>query len=168
MILILKDKQTLEDELEKGHQIDGLECQIDKEYVIQDCNIEWHVFKLKDSPLIYIKKSIGNLTDHFVFCKPDGLNFGSKQDWLDQGHDWLFSDHNYSESIFQNGDEYKILGEPFVCQAETGINEWSNALVVEWATNVDTLNPRLIVIKIKNYIEFYQGCQISENEVEFL
>jgi hypothetical protein len=170
MIIVLKDKQTLEDELAKGKPLDGLEAEVDEQYVIWEVNglCEWNVFKLKDSPLIYVTKTVSGLTDHFVYCKPEELQFGSKEDWLNQGCSWLFEGDNYAEEIGQNGDLFKILGGSYVCNAECGDIINPECLVTEWVTDADSLNPRLLCIEIGNFVEFYQGCQILETEVEFL
>lgn len=175
MIIVLKDKQTLEDELANGRSVDGLEANVDEEYWLSEKNglAVWNVYKLDNSPLIYVKKTVGDAVDHFVYCKPNELNFGSKQDWLNQGHSWLFNGENYAEAIYQNGDPFNIVGGSYLVNADCGKESDGSAreldgLVTEWVTEVDTLNPRLLCIEIGNYIEFYQGCQILENEVEFL
>lgn len=165
MIIVLKDKQTLEDEMMiSGRVINGLECEVEEIYHLSETNnlIDWEVFKLKNSPLIYVKRT-GDTTDHFVYCKPNGISFGSKKDWLEQGHNWLFTDDNFNKVIYQDGEPFNMIGS-YVCD-KNGIN----SLVVEWSANDDVLNPRLLCIEIGNLgIEFYQGCKILENEVEFL
>jgi hypothetical protein len=174
MIIVLKDKQTLQDELDQGHPIDGLESFVEEEFVLSESNglVTWTIFRLKDKDLIYVKKQVEDLVDHFVFIKPEGLVFGSKEDWIKAGHDWLFDGENYPEEIYQNGNIFKILGGSYTCSTEVGDKTSSkvisNCLVTEWVTDVEHDNPRIICIEIGNYIEFYQGCQILESEVEFL
>jgi len=162
MIVVLKDKQTLQD----TQDFDGAEYEVDEVYTLENVDnvLNFDFWKLKKTNLAVLSKQVGDLEDWFVFYNPE-LQFGSKEDWIKNGQEWLFDGDNYVEEIYKEGHTYKILGGVYpVINTQNGLQ----GFVTEWVCPDEVDNPRLICIEIGNYIEFYQGVHVLPTEVEFL
>lgn len=176
MIVILKDKQTLEDEMDRGNPIDGLEMEVDSNIVISQLNglTKWFLTRFKDQDIIYVKKVCDKIIEHFIFFRPAGLEPGTRKEFIERGHDWLFDDKDYREIIYQNDNPFQMINSTLDCEItfennDPLLHETYNGVITEWSTTVpDHPNPRILSFEINKNIEFYQGCQIEDNEIEFL
>lgn len=169
-IIALKDKQTIQDLLEKGSKDGVLNVTVDRVDSYKFNTITWTVIRFKDSELVLVEKIIDNNPQYFLYFTPNGLTGGTREDIIKRGDEWLFNppknenkynvnDLTYADKIYQDNLEFKVV-TTFISQSKP---LW---LLTEWVTTEKTDNDRLIALEVGDYINFWQGCEITAGELE--
>lgn len=168
-IIALKDKQTIQDLLEKGSKDGVLNVTVDRVDNYKFNAITWTIIRFKDSELILVEKIINNNPQHFLYFTPNGLTGGTREDIIKRGDEWLFNppknenkydvnDLTYADKIYQDNLEFNIIS--------TFFGEKAMWLLTEWSCAESTDNDRLLALEVGDYINFWQGCEITAGEVE--
>ena len=100
-IINLSDEQTLEDKMAEGSIVKFVPYTVSRiREFAHDCGITWEVMEVsEDEDLFLVRKSVDDLSDWFVYFRPDGVRFGSRIDFIDDGLDYLFEDDDVAPSI---------------------------------------------------------------------
>ena len=189
-IIILKDAQTLKEQMDTGEFTDGVECMVSNvQHFLNSSGIKWTVIEFSEVELVLIikrvfgnddKSDIDDNVDYKIYYRPDGAVLGNRADWAKAGMlDVLFESQDvplvellYVETI-TNDDGIVFKQKCGSLIAESDDEEF--CLITEWVTEDKCDNPELIVLEIGGvdsdeggYIMFLQGVSISINDLELL
>jgi len=92
--ITLKDKQAIEDSMEKGNGMTGIDYMVKSVYSLKELKdlAEWYLFLLDDpEDLIWIMvKIVGQEIDFRVYFEHPQFEPGNRKDMIDQEKLWLF------------------------------------------------------------------------------
>jgi hypothetical protein len=171
--ITLKDKQAIEDSMERGKGMAGIDYLVKDVHSLKELNglAEWTLFLLDDpEDLIWIMvKTIGADTDLRVYFEHPEFEPGNRMDMIQREDLWLFmapdnqEDFQYNDLKFTNlieieGENDEMLayarkgaGEMH-CQCESKpANPWMKeqiATVVEYKSDQSCDNPELLLFEL--------------------
>jgi len=105
--ITLKDKQSIEDSMEKGNGMKGMDYMVKAVYRLKEFNdlVEWHFFLLDDpGERIWVMiKIVQQEIDLRVYFEHPQFESGNRRDMIDLGNLWLFMEPDNPEE-FQFND----------------------------------------------------------------
>jgi hypothetical protein len=169
-IVNISDSQAIEQDMQDNDEIDGIEYAITSidTYSIKDDLGTFKFFNLKDmseqsQALKMVVKIIDNEIDHFIYFQIDDIPVGNRVDFLEQGFEFFFSNHeedidpldlefnpDLSDPTGKVYNKYmETLGEIGHVPAESGIDEPLMCQVVEYLYEgeEEVENERLMIIE---------------------
>ncbi len=172
-VITLSDEEALDEAMEKGEGLKGVDYLITKKKVIryEDKVIEWYIFEIEgdDEVCWFMVKIVGQEMDLRVYYRPDGFDPGSRAELVENGFVWLFEPPE-DEDDFVPGDlEYaKYPDVPPVDDEEEKVNyvakqpgplfaryksypgsssDPSFITVVEYSSEEDCNDPEMLVLE---------------------
>jgi len=178
-ILIIKDEQTLRDQMENNLTLSGLTTEVIESNTIRTDISNWSIYKLEHGDLVLVDQETDGFHEYCLYFPIDGFQPGNREDLRESKSDWMFEeDENatlneleYAKSIDSESASYHrkmntVWGED---------SEDYFAGVTEWETEASIENPHIICTEIGDmdnelggYIEIYQGCRVDESELELM
>lgn len=186
--VILKDFQSINDALDDKVTLvnGGVEFEIDeiKSYENKQLNVFWDFFTFKNQRGIHevvLVRFYHVLTpdepNYFVYFKPEDFTPGTREEVYNSGYDWLFDIKGPGDSYdeleysldFVNAEDilfHSHVGSlPVDC---VGDESGYVSLLTEWIAQTACDNPYCLVLETGDYIQFFNGINVDDSEVEFI
>jgi len=185
-ILLLRDKETLAQQMDKEHHMTGVQATIRRsQKFAANCGsttVSFHIIEFTDSNLVVIEKTVRSAKESPIDVKgvyfvPDGLTGGSRKDWVDSGREWIFDEPKgpfnpnnpdnlkgleYQPVIKKEGcPDYERQGDSF-----GGTHMGETWLITEWLCTGPTDNPRILILETGDYLRFFLGCEVMDSDIE--
>lgn len=192
--ITLKDEQTINQCMEEGKGVSGIEYQITEKQHYKETNglVEWLVFVLKDSDdgyLFLIVKSVESDVELYVGYSIDGFTPGTRKHLISNGFQFVFNEPDdlnnfeyneltYAGSIQVDMDTTTILyvmrpqGTLYAEYADNG-NLDSFGTVTEYSTDSQIDNPYMYIFEVGlsddgGFIDIYLASMITPNDIEII
>jgi len=131
--ITLKDKQAIEDSMEKGNGMTGIDYMVKSVYSLKELKdlAEWYLFLLDDpEDLIWIMvKIVGQEIDFRVYFEHPQFEPGNRKDMIDQEKLWLFmepdnpGDFQYNDLKFTDLIEIEDDNDEVLIYKQKGAKE---------------------------------------------
>ena len=104
--ITLKDKQAIEDAMEKGKGVSGIDYMVKQIYRLHELNsrVQWNLFQLDDvhETLWMSVKMVEQEMDLRVYFEHPQFTSGNRKDMIDQGYFWLFKTPDNPDNFVYN------------------------------------------------------------------
>jgi len=167
--LILKDKQTLSQQLSEGQNLTGCNVKVVEANNIKTEFSTWYINKL-DNDMVLIIQDADGVQELGLYFAIENFIAGDRADMKEWDTDWMFQDDDYATSIESDDGDFQIKFSVWGIDTEaylSGVTEWA----VDASFGVE--NPELLATEIGNgdrggLVEMFQGCRVNECEIELM
>lgn len=171
--ITLKDKQAIEDSMEKGNGMKGMDYMVKAVHRLKELNnlAQWTLFLLDDpEDIIWVMvKSVDEEIDLRVYFEHPQFEPGNRKDMINQENLWLFmepdnpSNFQFNDLIFTDRIEIEDENEGTLIYGQKGEKEMhcacessltpqegnkSIATLVEYQAKKDCENPELLIFEL--------------------
>jgi hypothetical protein len=171
--ITLKDKQSIEDSMEKGYGMKGMDYMVEAVYRLKELNglAQWNLFLLDDPEerIWVMAKIIEQEIDLRVYFEHPQFEPGNRKDMVDQEILWLFTEPDnpvnfqYNDLKFSDFLEIEEDNEDTLIYRQKGFNEMhceceiltvstgnkdTIATIVEYQTKQTCENPELLLFEL--------------------
>jgi hypothetical protein len=196
--ITLKDKQAIEDSMERGNGMKGMDYMVKTVCRLKELNglAEWNLFLLDDpEDIIWVMvKMVEQEMDFRIYFEHSQFEPGNRRDMMEQENLWLFNapdnpddfqynDLKFADLIRIDGDnddllDYKQKGFKEMhcsCEIQPALPGIKNpvATLVEYQTKEVCENPELLLFELGDsedggLIRLMPGCNLGATEIDVL
>jgi hypothetical protein len=187
--IILKDEVTLKDMLNEGRGLKGAQETITaiREFKETNSLFSYKIYHLEgDYPRFLLLKMVDQLMDIRIYMYNGWLNPGTREDWVNQDHKWLFAppanENNFKVEDLEFGYDFRlddfffeqkqnmIFGELRDYPPKNGIKYPLFAGIKEYIFSREDDNrpdcTEVLVIDTNGWCEFLEGWRIDLTDYE--